>query len=121
MTGEYPDGPHTGAYPGGTGYPDGPAAYPEDAAAYPEDAAAYPEDAAAYPEDAEGYPDSSGNAGYSPARPYVAPVPGSAGPGAEGRGHGRRRAAVREEGDLSAGSFPYGRPPAEPEPPRRGR
>jgi hypothetical protein len=107
LTGEYPDDPHTGDYPAGTGYPDGSAAYPEDTAGYPEDTA--------------GYPPSSGNAGYSPARPYVAPVPGSTGPAAEGRGHGRRRAADREESDLSPGSFPYGLPPAEPEPPRRGR
>jgi hypothetical protein len=107
LTGEYPDDPHTGDYPAGTGYTDGSAAYPEDTAGYPEDTA--------------GYPPSSGNAGYSPARPYVAPVPGSTGPAAEGRGHGRRRAADREESDLSPGSFPYGLPPAEPEPPRRGR
>jgi hypothetical protein len=114
LTGEYPDDPHTGAYPATAGYPDRPAAYPDDTAAYPEDAAGYAEDPA-------GYPASPGNAGYSPARPYVAPVPGSAGPGTEGRGRGRRRAADREESDPSSGSFPYGRPPAEPEPPRRGR
>ena len=101
LTGEYPEGPHTGDYPGGAVYPEGPAA--------------------AYPEDTAGYPPSSRNDGYSPARPYVAPAPGSAGPAAEGRAHGRRRAAAREEGDLSPGSSPYGRPPAEPEPPRRGR
>ncbi len=103
LTGEYPEGLHTGDYPGEAGYPDGPAVYPEGTAAYPEGTAAYPA--------------SSGNAGYSPARPYVGPVPGSTGPAAEGRG----RAADREEGDLSAGSFPYGRPPAEQEPPKRGR
>jgi hypothetical protein len=120
LTGEYPDGPHTGAYPATAGYPDGPAAYPEDTDAYPDDTA-YPEGAAGYAEDAASYLASPGNAGYSPARPYVAPVRGSTGPGAEGRGHGRRRAADREESDPSPGSFPYGRPPAEPEPPRRGR
>ena len=114
LTGEYPDDPHTGGYPAGAGYPDGSAAYPEDTVGYPEDPAGYPEDTA-------GYPPSSGNAGYSPARPYVAPVPGGTGPAAEGRSHGRRRAADREESDLSPDSFPYGRPPAEPEPPRRGR
>ena len=100
LTGEYPDGPPTGDYPG---------------------TARYPEDAAGYPEGTAGYPAPPGNAGYSPARPYVAPVPGSAGPAAEGRGRGRRRAADREQADLSPGSFPYGRPPAEPDPPRRGR
>jgi hypothetical protein len=95
LTGDHPDGPHTGDYPAG---PAG----------------------AGYPEDTAGYPASSGNAGYSPARPYVAPVPGGTGPAAEGRGHGHRRAADREESDLSPDSFPYGRPPAEPEPRRRG-
>jgi hypothetical protein len=117
LTGEYPEGPHPGDYragPTGAGYPDGSAAYPEDTAGYSEDTAGYPEDTA-------GYPASSGNAGYSPARPYVASVPGSTGPAAEGRGRGRRRAADPEEDDLSPGSFPYGRPPAEREPPRRGR
>ena len=104
LTGAYVDDPHTGDYPAGAGYPD--------------DSAGYPEDTSGYPEDAAGYPASSG---YSPARPYVARVPGSTGPAAEGRGHGRRRAPDREEDDLSPGSFPYGRPPAEPEPPRRGR
>src|SRR5215471_6227188 len=84
LTGEYPDDPHTGDYPAEAGYPDGSAAYPEGTAGYPEDTAGYPEDTA-------GYPPSSGNAGYSPARPYVAPVPGSTGPAAEGRGQGRRR------------------------------
>ncbi len=114
LTGEYPDGPHTGDYPAGAGYPGGPAAYPDDTAGYPEDTGGYGEDTG-------GYPAASGNAGYSPARPYVAPVPGSTGPAAEGRGRGRRRAADREESDLSPGSFPYGRPDADPEPPRRGR
>src|SRR6516165_10078686 len=114
LTGAYPDEPYSRDYPAGAGYPDGSAAYPEDTAGYPEDTAGYPEDAA-------GYPPSSGNAGYSPARPYVAPAPGSTGPAAEGRGHGRRRGPDGEESDLSPGSFPYGRPPAEPEPPRRGR
>jgi len=100
LTGAYPEDPHSVDYPAGAGYPDGSAAYPEDTA---------------------GYPPSSRNDGYSPARPYVTPVPGSTGPAAEGRGHGRRRAADPDESDLSPDSFPYGRPPAEPEPPRRGR
>src|SRR5215813_10402601 len=97
-TGEYPDGPHTGDYPGGAG------------------AAGYPDDI-----DSQDYPASSGNAGYSPARPYVAPVPGGTGPAAEGRGQGRRRAVRGEEGDPSPDSFPYGRPPAEREARGRGR
>jgi hypothetical protein len=121
LTGEYPDDPHEGGYPDGPAYPEDTAGYPEDTAGYPEDTAGYPEDTAAYPEDTAAYPAPPGNAGYSPARPYVTPVPGSTGPAAEGRGQGRRRAADREESDLSPGSFPYGRPPAEPEPPRRGR
>jgi hypothetical protein len=107
LTGEYPADPHTGDYPAGAGYPDSSAAYSEDTAGYPENTA--------------GYPPSTVTAGHSPARPYVAPAPGNTGPAAEGRGHGRRRTAEPEESDLSAGSFPYGRPPAEPEPPRRGR
>jgi hypothetical protein len=59
------------------------------------------------------YPAPTGNAGYSPARPYVAPVP--SGPSGIGEGRGRRAGGDPEEGDPSAGSFPYGRPPAEPE------
>ena len=102
------------------GYPDDPVAYSEDAAGYPEYTAGYPDDAD-YPEDTAGYPASPGNAGYSPARPYVAPVPRSTGAAAEGRGRGRRRAADPEESDLSRDSFPYGGPHAEPEPPRHGR
>jgi len=128
LTGAYPEDPHSVDYPAGAGYPDGSAAYPEgtagypeETAGYPEDTAGYPEETAGYPEDTAGYPPSSRNDGYSPARPYVTPDPGSTGPAAEGRGRGRRRAADREESDLSPGSFPYGRPPAEPEPPRRGR
>jgi len=111
LTGDYPDGPDTGDYPAG-----------QPAAGYPGDSAAYPEDTAGYPDDdaSRDYPASSGNAGYSPARPYVAPVPGGSGP-AEGRGHGRRRPAGREEDDPSPVSFPYGQPPAEPGPRRRGR
>jgi hypothetical protein len=116
----YQDDPFTGRYhedPRESRYPE------EDPrqSRYPEEdprRARYSEDplTGAYPDDPH-----TGNAGYSPARPYVAPVPGSTGPAAEGRDHGRRRAADREEDDLSPGSFPYGRPPAEPEPPRRGR
>jgi hypothetical protein len=96
--GDYPDGPHTEDYPGGAG------------------AAGYPDDL-----DSQDYPASSGNAGYSPARPYVAPVPGGSGPAAEGRGQGRRRAVRGEEGDPSPDSFPYGQPPAEREARGRGR
>jgi hypothetical protein len=119
LTGDRPDGPHTGDYPTGpatAGYPDGPAAYSEDSAGYPDDSSGYPDHAAG-----RDYPASPGNAGYSPARPYVTPVPGGTGPAVEGRGHGRRRAADREESDPSADSFPYGRPPAEPEARRRER
>ena len=98
LTGDYPDSPDTGDYP------TGPAT-------------------GGYSGDSEGedHPASPGNAGVPPARPYVAPVRGGAGPAAEGRGHRRRRAADPEESDLSPDSFPYGRPPAEPEPRRHGR
>jgi len=104
LTGDYPGGPHTGDYP--TGQAEG---YPESAAGYPDAGAS------------GDYPASPGNAGYSPARPYVTPVPGGTGPAAEGHGRGRRPTADREESDPSADYFPYGRPPAEPEPRRRGR
>ena len=60
------------------------------------------------------YPAPAGNAGYSPARPYVAPVPGGSREAGEGRG-ARRRGGGQEESDPSPDSFPYGRPPAEPE------
>ena len=66
-----------------------------------------------------GYPDASGNPGYSPARPYVAPGPGSTGGTAERRG--RRRPARGEESDPSPDSFPYGRPSADREVRGRGR
>ena len=104
LTGDYPGGPHTGDYPTGP------------AEGYPESAAGYPDAGAS-----GDYPATPGNAGYSPARPYVAPVPGDTGSAAEGRGRGRREAADGEESDPSADYFPYGRPPAEPEPRRRGR
>ena len=104
LTGDYPSGPHTGDYPTGP------------AEGYPETASGYPDAAGS-----GDYPASPGNAGYSPARPYVTPVPGGTGPAAEGPGRGRRGAADREESDPSADYFPYGRPPAEPEPRRRGR
>jgi len=104
LTGDYPGGPPTGDYPTGP------------AEGYPVSASGYPDAAAS-----GDYPASPGNAGYSPARPYVAPVPGDTGSAAEGRGRGRREAADGEESDPSADYFPYGRPPAEPEPRRRGR
>jgi hypothetical protein len=137
--GAYPDSPPAGHYPGDplTG------AYPEDrgTGGYPEDqdggytrepmTARYPADPLTgdYPTgpsadsaiDSDDYPPSSGNAGYSPARPYVAPLPGSAGGTAGGRRRGRGRPASREESDPSPDSFPYGRPPAEPEVRGRGR
>ena len=69
--------------------------------------------------DDPGYPAPPGNAGYSPARPYVAPVPGGTRGTGQGRGRERRRGGDREESDPSADSFPYGHPSAEPE--ARGR
>jgi len=70
-----------------------------------------------YPEER----DLPGNAGYSPARPYVAPLPGGTGGPPEGGRHGRGRPADREESDPSPDSFPYGHPSAEPEVRGRGR
>jgi hypothetical protein len=96
MTARYHEDPLTGDYPTGppdSGYPDADAS--------------------------QDYPAPSGNAGYSPARPYVAPGPGSTGGTAERRG--RRRPARGEESDPSPDSFPYGRPPAEREVRGRGR
>jgi hypothetical protein len=65
------------------------------------------------------YPAPAGHAGYSPARPYVAPVPGVT--RGTGEGRGRRRGDGREESDPSPDPFPYGRQPAEPEVRERGR
>jgi hypothetical protein len=147
LTAAYPEDRGTGAYPEdrGTGaYPEdrGTGAYPEDrgTGAYPEDRDNYPREPMTdrYPADpltgdyptgppadsaidSDDYPPSSGNAGYSPARPYVAPLPGGAGGAAEGRRRRRARPASREESDPSPDSFPYGRPPAEPEVRGRGR
>ena len=120
LTGDYPGDRVTGGYPGDRGgYPREPmtARYPEDPLTgdYP---TGPPADSAI---DGDDYPPSSGNAGYSPARPYVAPLPVSAGGAAEGRRRGRARPASREESDPSPDSFPYGRPPAEPEVRGRGR
>jgi hypothetical protein len=111
LTGRYHEDPHTARYPEEDPHP---ARYPEDPLT-----GDYPD--GSHPGDYATGPASSGNDGYSPARPYVAPVTGGTGPVAEGRGQGRRRAADREESDLSPDSFPYGGTPAEPEPRRRGR
>jgi hypothetical protein len=128
--GDYADDPLTGAYPGERhtgGYPDDPrSGYPDDprggyadepmTARYRADSPSgdYPTGPSDPAIDDPDYPPPAGNAGYSPARPYVAPVPdGPRGTG-EGRG-GRRRGGGREESDPSPDSFPYGRPPAEPE------
>ena len=128
LTGAYPDDPLTGAYPDerhAGGYPDDPhggyADEPMTARYRAEpptgDYPAGPSDSAI---DDPDYPAPAGNAGYSPARPYVAPLPGGPRGTGEGRG-GRRRGGGREESDPSPDSFPYGRPPAEPEVRGRGR
>jgi hypothetical protein len=108
--GDHPGGPLTGPYPEepGSGYPAGP---PDPAI-----------DSGDYPADSGDYPASSGNVGYSPARPYVAPLPGGTGGPPEGRRHARgRRPADREESDPSPDSFPYRHPPVEPGVRGRGR
>jgi hypothetical protein len=120
--GEYPDDPLTGAYPGERhtgGYPDDPrGGYAEEqmtarfrAEPPTGDYPTGPSDSAI---DDPDYPPPPGNAGYSPARPYVAPVPGGTREAGEGRG-ARRRGGGQEDSDASPDSFPYGRPPAEPE------
>jgi hypothetical protein len=120
--GEYPGDPRTGAHPEdwGGGYPGDPATarYPADPLTgdYP---TGPPDPAIGTDEYAA--PPPSGNPGYSPARPYVAPLPGGAGRTPEGRRRRRGRPAGGEESDPSPDSFPYGRPPAEPEVPGHGR
>jgi hypothetical protein len=124
LGGSYREDPLTGDYPGGRsgGYAeDRTADYPEEMPdRYREDPLTgdYLTGPGESAVDGLDYPAAPGNAGYSPARPYVAPHPGSAVRPAEGRGRERRRPA-REESDPSSGSFPYDGPPAEPE--ARGR
>ena len=99
MTARYPGDPLTGDYP--TGPPD--SGYPDALAS-------------------QDYPAPSGTGGYSPARPYVAPGPGSTGgTGGTAEQRGRRRPASGEESDPSPDSFPYGRASAEREVRGRGR
>jgi hypothetical protein len=99
MTARYHGDPLTGDYP--TGPPD--SGYPDALAS-------------------QDYPAPAGTGGYSPARPYVAPGPGSTGgTGGTAEQRGRRRPASGEESDPSPDSFPYGRPSAEREVRGRGR
>jgi hypothetical protein len=116
---DYRDDPLTGAYPDDPsgGYADEPMRARYQAESPTGDYPAGPSDPAI---DDPDYPAPPGNAGYSPARPYVAPLPGDTRGTGEGRG-GRRRGGGREESDPSPDSFPYGRPPAEPEVRGRGR
>jgi hypothetical protein len=122
-----PGGPLAGGYrPGqrGGGYMDGPPAggHPAGPVTGPsrgERDGGYPAGPADSVNDTGDYPASSGNAGYSPARPYVAPLPGGTGSPGEGRRHALGRPAKRAESAPSPDSFPYGGPPAEPE--GRGR
>jgi hypothetical protein len=119
---DYPDDPLTGAYPGERhtgGYPDDPrGGYAEEqvTARYRMEPPTgdYPTGPSDSAIDDSDYPAPPGNAGYSPARPYVAPVPDGTREAGEGRG-ARRRGGGQEESDPSPDSFPYGRPPAEPE------
>jgi hypothetical protein len=120
--GEYPDDPLTGPYQGErhtSGYPGDPhGGYAEEqmTARYRAEPPTgdYPTGPPDSAIDDPDYPAPPGNAGYSPARPYVAPVRGSTREAGEGRGT-RRRGGGQEESDPSPDSFPYGRPPAEPE------
>ena len=109
FTRHHSDEPRGGRRPGhrGGGYLDD-----QPAGDYPDDPLTGP-----YPEERA----PSGNAGYSPARPYVAPLPGGTGGPPEGGRHGRGRPADRGESDPSPDSFPYGHPSAEPEVRGRGR
>ena len=120
---DYPDDdPLTGPYPGerhASGYPDDPrSGYAEEqmTARYRAEPPTgdYPTGPSDSAIDDPDNPDLAGNAGYSPARPYVAPAAGGTQEAGEGRGS-RRRGGGREESDPSPDSFPYGRPPAEPE------
>jgi hypothetical protein len=116
LTGGYPDDRLTGDYHGEYAEGAGTARYGEEPSTgdYPTG----PWDPAI---DDEDYPAPAGNAGYSPARPYVAPPPGGAGGAREGRGRRRPRPGTRGESDPSPDSFPYGRSSAEPEVRGRGR
>jgi hypothetical protein len=124
--GDYSDDPLTGGYPGErytSGYhSDSRAGYAEEprTARYGTEPPTgdYPTGPSDSAIDDPGYPAPAGNPGYSPARPYVTPVPGDTRGTGEGRG---RRRGGGEESDPSADSFPYGRPPAEPEVRGRGR
>jgi hypothetical protein len=115
--GDYPDDPLTGPYPGERhtgGYADDPrGGYAEEqmTARYRAEPPTgdYPTGPSDSAIDDPDYPDPAGNAGYSPARPYVAPVTGGAREAGEGRGS-RRRGGGREETDPSSDSFPYGPP-----------
>jgi hypothetical protein len=113
LTGAYPEERHTGGYPDDprSGYADEPMTARYRAEPPTGDYPTGPSDPAI---DDPDYPAPAGNPGYSPARPYVAPLPGGPRDTGEGRG-GRRRGGGREESDPSPDSFPYGRPPAEPE------
>ena len=114
--GDYPDDPLTRGYPEERhtgGYPDDPRdGYAEEpmTARYRAEPPTgdYPTGPSDPAMDGPDYQAPPGNAGYSPARPYVAPVPGGARGAGEGRG--RRRGGGREESDPSSDSFPYGRP-----------
>lgn len=120
--GDYPDDPLTGPFPGERhtgGYPDDPrGGYAEEqmTARYRAEPPTgdYPTGPSDPAIDDPDYPAPAGNVGYSPARPYVAPVTGGT-RGAGERRSARRRGGGGEESDPSPDSFPYGRPPAEPE------
>ena len=119
--GDYADDPLTGAYPedqGTGGYSGGAMTDRYRADPGTGDYPTGPRDPAI---DSGDYAAPAGNTGYSPARPYVAPLPGGPGGAAEGRRRQRRRPAGREESDPSPDSFPYGRPAEEPEVRGRGR
>jgi len=83
----------------------------------------YPAAPAAPRQDAigrSGYPAAPGNAGYSPARPYVTSATGGGPRSAEER-EAERQARDRQESDPSPDSFPYGQTPAGQQAHGRGR
>jgi hypothetical protein len=63
--------------------------------------------------DAWDYPASSRDPGYSPARPYVTPRSGPAGPPEETAAYEPRRSRGRRDDEDDPDSFPYSQPPSE--------
>ena len=116
LTGGYPEERHTGGYPDGPhgGYEDDPhGSYAEEpmTARYRAEPPTgdYPTGPSDSAIDDADYPVPAGNAGYSPARPYVAPVPGDTPGPAKGAG-GAVVAAGRKATLLPVPSLMAARP-----------